>query len=38
VKEGKSKGAPKTLMPFEGGKNPIRGEKLGGKLTQITHM
>jgi hypothetical protein len=38
VKEGKSKGAPKTLMPFEGEKNPISEEKLGGKLTQFTHM
>jgi hypothetical protein len=38
VKEGKTKGAPKTLMPFEGEKNPISGEKLRGKLTQITHM
>jgi len=28
VKEGKTKGAPKTLMPFEGEKNPISGEKL----------
>jgi hypothetical protein len=38
VKEGKSKGAYKTLMPFEGEKNLISGEKLGGKLTQVTHM
>lgn len=29
---------PKTLMWFEGEKNPISGEKLGGKLTQVTHM